>query len=170
VGCWLLFVDLDGTLWDHPDVSSLELPFRRVSEDLIVDNRGVNIRLHKETVKLIIQARRRGAIVSSLSWNEPGHALDAIRAFGLADLFDYHAIDVHPRKGEYARRIVETVEKRCGVRLRPCQIVYIDDRDIHVENVRMRLGNIIFLQAWKNFRTAEEAWRFMESSLCLDDP
>ena len=37
---FLLFMDLDGTMWDHKNVSELSPPFRRVLETRVVDSRG----------------------------------------------------------------------------------------------------------------------------------
>lgn len=167
---WLLFIDLDGTIWDHPDVSTLKPPFHRLSEDTIRVSEGAEIHLNHEIVRLIEWARARGAVVSTLSWNKPSHALAALEAFGLTRLFDYHAIEPHSDKGEYAARIVEAVEREYGIRLKPCQIVYIDDRRIHLEGVRERLGPIIFLQAWKDFKSLEEAKEKIEKALCPSQP
>ncbi len=36
----LLILDLDKTLWSHPDISSTNPPYRRVSEDAIADSHG----------------------------------------------------------------------------------------------------------------------------------
>ncbi|MCE4600101.1 MAG: magnesium-dependent phosphatase-1 [Desulfurococcales archaeon] len=165
---WLLFLDLDGTLWDHKDISSLTPPFKRINDEVIVDSRGVEVNLYGDMVKLLKWAKERGAIVSSLSWNDPRKALEALKAFNLLGLFDYHAIEVHPNKGEYASRVVDTVESRLGVKLRGCQIVYIDDRDIHLDNVKRHLGEIIFLRAWVDFKDYNEARRIIEERLCLD--
>jgi magnesium-dependent phosphatase-1 len=169
-GRWLLFVDLDGTLWDHKDISALKPPFRRINESTIIDSNRVAVRLKSDMLDLILRAKKRGAIVSTLSWNNPENALDALKAFGILELFDYHAIDVHPRKGEYARRVVEEVKRDLGVELRECQIVYIDDRDIHLDSIRRHLGRIVFLRAWVDFKSAEEAERIIEERICVNDP
>ncbi|MGC9131359.1 MAG: magnesium-dependent phosphatase-1, partial [Pyrobaculum sp.] len=41
----LIALDLDGTAWDHLDISSLYPPFRRVSPLKIQDSRGVEVAL-----------------------------------------------------------------------------------------------------------------------------
>ena len=57
--CVIVFVDLDGTLWDHEDISSLIPPFKRLSEFSFADSRGVVVNLNK--------LAERGFIVFTLS-------------------------------------------------------------------------------------------------------
>lgn len=166
---WLLFLDLDGTLWDHLDVSMLKPPFFKVKPDLVRDSEGVLIRLHYDIVKLLEWAKDDGALVSTLSWNKPSHALGVLEAFSLIKLFDYHGIEPHPAKEEYALKVVKTIEKEHGIKLKPCQIVYIDDRRIHVEGMVRKLGPIIFLQAWTDFRSFNEAKNKITKKLCKKD-
>lgn len=164
---WLLFLDLDGTIWDHLDVSMLNPPFQKVGENVIRDSNGEEIHLHADMIKILKWAKSNGAFTSTLSWNKPSHALSALEAFGIKELFDYHAIEPHPAKEEYAWKIIKTIEKRHKIKLKPCQIVYIDDRKIHLEGIARRLGKIIFLQAWKDFKSFEDAKDRILSSLCL---
>ena len=164
---WLLFLDLDGTLWDHLDVSMLNPPFQKVRDNVIRDSNGVEIRLYTDMIKLLKWAKGNGAFTSTLSWNKPSHALNALEAFGVKELFDYHAIEPHPAKEEYAWKIIKTIEKQYNIKLRPCQIVYIDDRRIHLEGMTKKLGRIIFLQAWRDFSSFEEARDGITSKLCL---
>ena len=41
---WVLFFDLDGTLWDHKDVSSLKPPFVRINTNKIRDSEGTIVK------------------------------------------------------------------------------------------------------------------------------
>ncbi len=162
---WLLLMDLDGTLWDHLDISSLKPPFTRVSGNAIVDSNGVMVRLFSDAIKILRWARASGALVSTLSWNYPSKALAALEAFGLKDMFDYLIIEPHPYKGEMVRKLLEKIRLERGLELPPCRIVYIDDRDIHINEIRQKIGNVVFLRAWRDFRTYEEARILIESKL-----
>jgi magnesium-dependent phosphatase-1 len=162
---WILFLDLDGTLWDHKDISSLRPPFYRVDERRIRDSSGVEVRIYDDSVKLLKWARSRGALTSTLSWNVPEIAMEAIRAFGLEELFDYFVIDPSPHKGEAALRLIKRLKEERGCVPPPCAIVYIDDRDIHIDEVRKRLGDVTFLIIWKDFKSFEEAKRLIEERL-----
>jgi magnesium-dependent phosphatase-1 len=152
---WVLFLDLDGTLWDHLDISSLKPPFRRVSEDSIVDSQGVPVRLYRDVVEVARWARRSGGFVVALSWNIPEVAVEALKAFNILDLFDYLGIEDHPDKGLVASKILGDLESR-GYKVKPCRVVYVDDREIHVRGVRGRVGDITFIRAWVDFRNGEE--------------
>ena len=152
---WILFIDLDGTMWDHLDISALKPPFRRISRDTIADSEGVTVRLYEGMVDVLRWARGEGAIIAALSWNIPEKAVEALREFNILDLFDYLGIDVHPDKGLVAEKIVRDLESR-GYKIKPCRIIYVDDRDIHVKGVKDRLGDIVFLKAWSSFKTPEE--------------
>ena len=163
---WLLFLDLDGTLWDHPDVSMLNPPFQKVREGVIRDSKGEEIRLYNDMIKLLKWAKKHGAFISTLSWNNPSHALSALKAFGIKELFDYHAIEPHPAKEEYAWKIIKTIEKQYNIKLKPCQIVYIDDRAIHLDGITKKLGEIIYIQALEDFITFDRVRDKIVSKLC----
>lgn len=167
---WLLFLDLDGTLWDHKDISSLKPPFSRVDKGTIKDSNGVIIRLYEESLKLLKWARSNGAIVSTLSWNIPEKAMDAIKAFGLENEFDYFVITPEPNKGGAALKFLEQLKKKERCILPPCAIVYIDERDIHLKEVKEKLGNITFLMIWKDFSSFEDGRKLIEEKLseCKD--
>ncbi len=152
---WVLFLDLDGTLWDHLDISSLKPPFRRISEDSIVDSQGVPVRLYRDVVEVARWARRSGGFVVALSWNIPEVAVEALKAFNILDLFDYLGIEDHPDKGLVASKILGDLESR-GYKVKPCRVVYVDDREIHVRGMRGRVGDITFIRAWVDFRNGEE--------------
>lgn len=164
-GRWLLLLDLDGTVWDHLDVSSLRPPFRRVGVGVIVDSTGVRVRLYGYMVRLALWARRRGAIVASLSWNTPYNALEALRAFGIDGLFDYHLIEPHPWKGRVLARFLRALwrERRLGIP--PGRIVYFDDRDIHLGDVSEAVGPVRYVRSHVDCRGFEECSRLVESLL-----
>jgi magnesium-dependent phosphatase-1 len=161
---FLLLMDLDGTMWDHKNVSELIPPFKRVSETRVIDSRGVPVNLHIDSLKIVLWARARGAVISSLSWNEPEKALGVLDAFGIRDLFHYHMIENHPNKDQMILKLISILrEKDLNIPL--CRIIYIDDRTIHLDSIYRNIGRIVFLQAWKDFRNYEEAIRKIETSI-----
>jgi len=152
---WILFIDLDGTIWDNLDISALDPPFTKLSEDTIADSQGVRVKLYKDIVEVLKWAKKEGAIIAALSWNIPEKAIAALKAFNIISLFDYLGIESHPDKGLIASKIVRDVESR-GYKVKPCRIIYIDDRDLHLKGMKERLGDIIFIKAWREFKTADE--------------
>jgi magnesium-dependent phosphatase-1 len=157
-------MDLDGTMWDHKNVSELSPPFRRVLETRVVDSRGVPINLYVDSLKILLWARERGAIVSSLSWNDPGKALGVLEAFGIRDLFHYHLIENHPNKDQLISRLLGKLRKE-GQDIPLCRVVYIDDRTIHLDAIYRNIGRLVFIQAWKDFKKYDEAIEKIETSI-----
>ncbi len=149
--------------WITLDISSLQPPFRRVGDDVVEDACGTRVVLSRGVREFLASARKLGLIVASLSWNDPTIALEAIEAFGLNCLFDEHFIEPHPRKGEVMARALKVLSEKLGVRLGPESIVYIDDRNIHINEIREKVGNILFLQAWRDFRDFNEALKLIAS-------
>ncbi len=152
--CWLLLVDLDGTLWDNLDISALKPPFRRISEKTVIDSSGVEVNLYLDMVYLIKWAKENGAFISVLSWNIPDIAIEALNKFNLTHLFNYLVIGPHPDKGIMALKALKHAEKSECV---PCAIIYIDDRDIHLEGVKKRIDNKLYLKTWMDFKNVNEA-------------
>jgi magnesium-dependent phosphatase-1 len=144
---FILFLDLDGTLWTHKDVSSMKPPFQQIDNMTVTDSSGQTLRVYSEMLELIDWAKSIGAIVSSLSWNIPDKAVEVLKLLGLYDLFDYHAIEPHPNKNEYMKKVLHLVAREYGRTFKPCEIVYIDDRTIHLEDILRSIGKIVFIQA-----------------------
>jgi magnesium-dependent phosphatase-1 len=161
---WLLLVDLDRTLWDHHNVSGMRPPFVRVGEGVIADSRGETLRVYDYMVNLIRWAKEMGAVVAVLSWNKREIAMEAIRALGLEGLFDYFVIEWTPRKDVMVRRLFEELRRR-GKTFRPCDVVYIDDREMHLEQVSRELGPIGAIRAQADCSTFESCRRLVEKML-----
>ncbi|BAN89481.1 magnesium-dependent phosphatase-1 [Aeropyrum camini] len=162
---WLLLLDLDGTLWDHLDVSSLNPPFSRVCHDIIVDSSGVEVRLYSYMIALGLWARRTGGVVSSLSWNVPFKALEALRAFGVAHIFHYHVIEPHPWKGRMLAKLLRLLRVERRLYLTPDRIVYFDDREIHLDDIRESVGEVNYIKSHVGCRGLRECSRLVQSLL-----
>ncbi|MEM3192653.1 MAG: magnesium-dependent phosphatase-1 [Candidatus Parvarchaeota archaeon] len=142
-------MDLDGTLWDHLDISVTTPPFKRVSETQIEDSKGVKITLISGAVEFIKWVKENGGIISTCSWNVYSIAMSALETFGLATLFDYHMIYTNPNKYESIEKVIKYVNED-GKEVRNDLLFYLDDRDIHIEEVRKRFPELTFFHMWKN--------------------
>ncbi len=162
---WLLAIDLDGTVWDHEDVTSLKTPFRRVANDVIEDSLGVKVVLRSGVKEFLSWAKEHGAIISTLSWNEPAIALEALRAFSLEGLFDYHFIEFHPRKHEMLKSLLKRVKADLNVEIEPERVIYVDDRDLHVADIVRFVGRVKFVYFGKDVNDFNE----LKSLLCAAD-
>lgn len=154
---WLFLVDLDGTVWDHKDISALEPPFKRISRESIVDSNNVKVTLNSQVIELIKWALENGALVSTLSWNNPVIAYRALKAFGILDLFHYLTIEDMPRKDKMIKKLLENIKEELGIEFTPDRIVYIDDRDIHIHDIYRNIGRILFLHYSRAIHTKDEA-------------
>ena len=154
----VLVLDLDMTLWNHPDISALTLPFKLEDRDVIVDSRGVRVMLYPGVRELLRWARTSGKVISIASWNNPEPALEALRLFGILDYFFKPKIQYHPHKHLMLLELIRDLEE-LGYRVHPEDIVYVDDRDIHLGEIYSRVGRVRYVQMW---RDARDHWELIK--------
>ena len=142
---WLLLIDLDGTMWDNEDISLLTPPFKKLNKDTIVDSWGVTVHLNNEMVMYIKWARVNHALVSTLSWNIYEKAYEALKTFGVTDLFDYITIEETYRKDLMIKKLLDKISVDMGIEFRPEEIVYVDDRDLHIDDIYKNIGPVYFI-------------------------
>ncbi len=155
-GVVLIALDLDGTVWDHLDISSLYPPFKRVGPLTIADSRGVVVNLRPRLRYFLQWAWGAGHILTTLSWNDFDVAYQALRAFELDGYFHYLAIEPHPRKDKMLYRVLRQIREERGVEIRPSDVVYVDDRDIHIREIWENIGPVRFFQFGKDVRCFTE--------------
>lgn len=105
--CIILFMDLDGTLWDHDDTSVLNPPFKRVSELEFTDSLGEKVRLNTVAIEILRYALSHGFITSTLSWNMPEKTLEALKVMEVDKLFHYNAIEYHRIKHPWLSKYLD---------------------------------------------------------------
>jgi magnesium-dependent phosphatase-1 len=146
---WVVFLDLDGTLWDHLDITAASPPFTRISESIISDSLGVRISLLPGAVDFIKWVRSSGGIISTCSWNEYDKAIGALEAYGIVHLFDYQKVSTNPKKYLLMEEVISKLVQK-GVSVRMDRLFYLDDRDIHISDVKVRFPELTFFLMWKN--------------------
>lgn len=142
---WLLLVDLDGTLWDHEDISLLSPPFKQIAPGVIVDKFGIEVKLNRDMIRFVEWARSNKAITSTLSWNLFDKAYAALKAFNVTELFDYITIEDTYRKDKMIKKLLHLIRENHGLDIPAKYIVYIDDRDIHIEDIYKYVGKVFFI-------------------------
>lgn len=147
---WLFVVDLDKTLWNSEDISSLKPPFRRVGEYVFEDSRGIKVEVYKDIVDALKWARENGAVIAVISWNREDIAIEALRACGVLQFLDFYVIEDHPRKDSMFSRLVETLKTRGLERVVDCT-VYIDDSEVFLKQVLKVAPYTCTLKAWRDF-------------------
>ena len=62
--CKVLFIDLDGTLWDHKDVSQMKPPFKRMGEGMIIDSIGTTLKINETMLEILRMIKDEGVLLS----------------------------------------------------------------------------------------------------------
>ena len=147
----IVFIDLDGTVWDHKDISSTNPPYRCVG-DLLYNSTGTIVKLYSNVREFLSLLKTKRLLVYTLSWNDPTKALKALECLNLKEFFDGHVIHNHPHKHLGMKKIIE----KLNLNIRPCQIIYIDDRKLHVNDIKKTIGEITFIHMWKDVKDYNE--------------
>jgi magnesium-dependent phosphatase-1 len=146
----LVVFDLDRTLWDHPNVSSLVFPLKLVTSDSVEDAEGSRVTLFRGIRETLEAFRDRGLVLSVASWNDPPPVLELLRLFGLEGFFRYPQVEWDVPKVEMIRTIVRLVRRNLRVDVRPEEILFVDDNERHHEIVREQEKEIRLAWAWVN--------------------
>jgi len=161
---WLLATDIDGTLWDTLDISLVAPPYFADGKGRLRSANGTVVRLIPEAIDFVRWCRKNGAKVSSLSWNIPERVFPAIEVLGISDLFDFHATEYTDAKHERLFDLLREL-RRHGVTIPPERVAYVDDRDIHIESIRKRVGNVVWIHIWKEVPDYDAAKRVVRKKI-----
>jgi magnesium-dependent phosphatase-1 len=161
---WLLATDIDGTLWDTLDISLVAPPYFPDGKGRLRSADGTIVRLIPEAIEFVKWCRRNGAKVTSLSWNIPERVFPAIQVLGISDLFDFHATEYTDAKHE---RLFDLLDKlrRDGIIIPPQRVVYVDDRDIHIDSIRKKVGDVVWIHIWKEIPDYNAAKRIVKKKI-----
>jgi magnesium-dependent phosphatase-1 len=142
----LVIFDCDNTLWDHDDVSTLQLPFRKVDDDTVADARGEEVHLAPGARKALEALRRRGILLSIASWNHPEPVFAIFELLGLTGFFMHPKVEFHPNKDRMVAALLEELAAE-GIPLSPEEVLFIDDRPEQLRRVREGVGPVRILRA-----------------------
>jgi magnesium-dependent phosphatase-1 len=165
---WILAMDLDGTVWDHLNISGVEPPYTRVNASSIKNRDNVVITLFNEAITFIKWARSNGAIITTLSWNRRDYVEEALETFGISELFDYNSTDHTPDKDQRLLKLIKTLNGN-GVHIPVDRVVYVDDRDIHMEEIKKNVGSIVFINIWKSAKNYRDAMAIVKEKILEPD-
>ena len=153
----LLVLDLDGTLWDHEDASALVPPYE-FGGDCLTDSLGQKLCLFPGVREFIEWASER-FILSIASWNIEERVRPILEGFGLWDYFMFPKIEGHPDKGDMIRR---TIEELRSIGYDIDDVIYIDDRVIHIDGVKMAVPCVDFIHMWVDVKSFEELKQLLQ--------
>ena len=141
----LVIFDCDRTLWDHANVSELVPPFRRVDGEAVEDAGGVRVRLFPGARDVLEALRERRILISVASWNRPEPVFAIFDLLGLRGYFTRPKVEFHPYKEKTIRALLDELAAD-GTILRPEDVLFVDDRAVHLERVRRFIGPVRTLQ------------------------
>ncbi|OLC29572.1 MAG: magnesium-dependent phosphatase-1 [Armatimonadetes bacterium 13_1_40CM_64_14] len=157
----LVILDLDRTLWDHHNATELRAPFTRIDEQTVADATGVHVTLQPGARALLDTLRERRILISIASWNQPAPASAILETLGLRDYFVHPKVEFHPYKERTVSDLVRELSEE-GVRLRPEEILYVDDRALHLRRVRRAVGPVQVLQAGVDIRDLRDVIGYLD--------
>jgi len=152
----LVVFDLDHTLWDHPNISSLVFPLKLVTRDSVEDAEHSRVTLFIGIRETLEALRDRGLVLSVASWNDPAPVLELLRLLGLRGLFKHIQVEWDVPKVDMIRKIVSLVGRDLRMDVRPEEILFVDDNEKHHEVVREKEKGIRLAKAWVNPKSSTE--------------
>lgn len=162
MGIRLVILDADMTLWNHPDISSLTLPFKKLDKNSLIDAKGDILKLFDGIRDLLKELKKKELITSLATWNNPEHVREAIHMFEIDEFFDFIAIENTSDKHLLISRILEKLHNS-AVQLEPHEILYIDDRTRHLKDIYSKIGKVIFLQMWEDVKNPYEILLYIDN-------
>jgi magnesium-dependent phosphatase-1 len=157
----LVILDLDLTLWDHRNVTALVRPFRRIGDDAIEDQSGVRVTLFPGVRTLLDGLRERGLIVACASWNDPRPVEEIFDLLNLGHYFHHKKIEPHPHKQQTIGALFGELAAS-GITLAPDEVLYVDDRRIHLDAIREAVGPVRFLQYGVDIKGLDEVLAYLD--------
>jgi len=121
---------------------------------MIIDSIGITLKINETMLELLRAIKNEGVLLSTLSWNNPDVALHALEELGLRNFFQYHDMEYHPRKDLIAEKALTFFKE--SYNCEEFEIAYIDDRDIHLNDLRKKYPETCSIMAWRNFSSISE--------------
>jgi magnesium-dependent phosphatase-1 len=156
----LIIFDCDLTLWNHEDASELKHPLTLVSADTLEDTRGTRVTLFPQVRGVLAELEQRGYLLSVCSWNRPEPVMEMLRLFGIRRHFRHPKAEYHPNKGAMIADMLGEFAAE-GIRLSPDQVVFIDDRTLHTEEILQRLPGLHVVQMWVDVKDHNDLLRWL---------
>ncbi|WP_338600592.1 magnesium-dependent phosphatase-1 [Sulfolobus tengchongensis] len=142
--------DADKTLWDHHNISEFEEPLKIVDANTLEDSKGRALHLFPEVRETLRELKNRGYILGLATWNYEEKAIKVLSALDLMQYFHVIVAKPFPYKFLMLSYIMIEIRNRMNVRIKPDEILFLDDRRGHFGNIWLYLGNVKCLEMWKD--------------------
>jgi magnesium-dependent phosphatase-1 len=111
---------------------------------------------------LLETLRDRGILISIASWNDPAPVFEILDRLGLRSFLTAPRAQPHPHKDQMVTDIMRELAGR-GAALDPKEILFVDDRLLHLRSVRAAVGPIRTLQAGVDIHDLREVLKHLDS-------
>jgi len=156
----IVVLDLDGTLWDHLDASSLVEPLKLIDNNTVVDSKGERLKLYPHVRWFLENVSKLDIPLAIASWNNPTITIKVLELLGAKNYFQYLGIEPHPHKYKILLKIMGWYKRSHGS-IHSREILYVDDRRIHIDEIRRYVGDVSFLQMWEDITGFRELYEYI---------
>ena len=128
---------------------------------MVSDANGETFHLFNGIRDVLTTLQKRNIMITVASWNEPEPVKKALELFSIDKFFRTVKAEFHPNKHLMIKHTLLELAGD-GVKLKPEEILYVDDRDLHVDKVKEKVGAIHFIQMWIDAKKPEEILEYVE--------
>jgi magnesium-dependent phosphatase-1 len=151
----LIIFDADKTLWDHHNISEFEGEIKKISENEIIDSKGNRLKLADGVREVLSKLKSLGIIIAMATWNFEDKTLKVLEVLGLIHYFDIIVSKPYPYKFIMIREILQELLNK-NIKVKPNEILFVDDRRQHFGYVWLYIGNIKCIEMWKDVNSLFE--------------
>ncbi|MGC9105955.1 MAG: magnesium-dependent phosphatase-1 [Thermoprotei archaeon] len=154
--------DADKTLWDHHNISAFVEPLRLVGTDSVEDSAGNKLTLFPYVRETLKEIKNMGLLLGLATWNVPDKTEKVLKLLGLWDYFDIIVSKDFPYKFLHLTELILIARDR-GIKIKPEEIAFFDDRRVHFGNVWLYLGDVKCYEMWKDVKSFQEVLAIVKS-------
>jgi len=141
----LVIIDADRTIWTHHSVSSLIAPIKLISRDVAQDMNGSRVELHQGFRAFLDFVSDNKIFLSLASWNEPENVFELLSLYDVDKYFVCPVAEPHPNKYLMVQKIIMNLGQK-GISILPREILFIDDNDTYLTEIREAVGYVNYLK------------------------
>lgn len=161
----LVIFDLDNTLWtvnDYDIITDTSPPYRKVSNDFILDCKGNEIKLMPKAIKVIKELSKRKIILSIASFNTIEPARTVLKLFRIYKYFKHPKLIWSSNKHLMIREMLNDFKKENEI-IRPEEVIFIDDHEFYKEPLNKEFGGKLnFLVMHNDIKKLSEIFNFID--------
>ncbi|WP_297495659.1 magnesium-dependent phosphatase-1 [Thermococcus sp.] len=136
----------------------MKVPPYEFRGNCLIDSTGQELCLFHGVREFLDWASER-FVLSIASWNLEDKVRPILEGFGLWDYFTFSKIESHPNKADMIRR---TLDELSSIGYNIEDVIYVDDRDIHIDEIKRIFLPVNFVHMWVDAKSFEELRELLE--------